>query len=159
MKYATLSYIWGSQPPFRLELNSLHSLSQKGALDSYLARFSRTIQHAIILLKRLGYRYLWIDSLCIVQDDHEDATILIRLMERIYGNSSVTVCAAGGDSKFGIPGALQKSRNLNQIVERCGNLELLAVRRVESYIQRSPWNTRAWTFQERLLSNRCLIFR
>ena len=79
-------------------------------------------------------------------------------MDRIYGNSSVTICAAGGDSKFGIPGALQKSRDLNQIVERCGNLELLAVRRVESYIQRSLWNTRAWTFQERLLSNRCLIF-
>jgi hypothetical protein len=57
MKYATLSYIWGGQLPLKLERNSLHSLSQKGALDSFSARFSRTIQHALILLKRLGYRY------------------------------------------------------------------------------------------------------
>jgi hypothetical protein len=158
MKYATLSYIWGGDISYKLQRDSVHSLSSKGASERFLDHFPRTIQHAILLLKRLGYRYLWVDSLCIIQDDSKDKAILIGIMDRIYSNSSVTTCAAGGDSKFGIPGALQTSRDLNQIVERCGNLELLAVRRVKSYIRRSPWNTRAWTFQEWPLSHRCLIF-
>jgi len=80
-------------------------------------------------------------------------------MDTIYGNSVFTICAASGsDAMAGLPGALPQSRNLIQQSERCGSLNLMVVRPVESAIRKTTWNTRAWTFQERLMSKRSLIF-
>lgn len=110
------------------------------------------------MAKSLGFRYLWVDSLCIQQDDEQDKKRLIGLMDKIYGSSVLTICVTSGDhANAGLPGICQP-RELFQDLGRCAGMDLLIVRLVEDRITDSTWNTRAWTFQERLLSNRCLVF-
>ena len=107
----------------------------------------------------LGERYLWVDSFCILQDDWNDATENIKSMALIYGRAIFTICAALGDhSDAGLLGYFLNSGKLVHHIELVGGLELMAVRTVDAHIQRSPWNSRSWTLEERLLSKRCLLF-
>lgn len=63
----------------------------------------QTIQDAILLVTRLGYRYLWVDSLCIVQDSKSSWQLNASAMHLIYGNAEFTICAADGkDSSVGL---------------------------------------------------------
>lgn len=68
------------------------------------------------------------------------------------------ICAASGNNWNSLPGVGMRSRSLLQHMAKYGSLDLLATRIVEDRIKASPWDNRAWTFQERLLSRRCLIF-
>lgn len=80
-------------------------------------------------------------------------------MDKIYGSSILTICAASGDSStYGLPGSQRSSRLLSQSIQDCAGLRLLTFKTLEDRIERSPWNQRAWAFQERMLSRRCLIF-
>ncbi len=117
MKYVTLSYIWGVGLLHLLRGLSLDRFSSKEGFASVLQRLPRTIYQSIELVNRLGYRYIWVDYMCINQDSQEEKEVLIRMMDRIYGNSVFTICAAGGDGQLGIPGVLPKSRDLTQQVE------------------------------------------
>ncbi|MCJ1326847.1 hypothetical protein MMC10_003513 [Thelotrema lepadinum] len=81
-------------------------------------------------------------------------------MDRIYSSAYFTIVAASGkDSEAGLPGVSLVSRESNQLIEEVRNLRLARVLpgRAES-IETSKWNSRAWTFQERLQSMRMLIF-
>ena len=82
-------------------------------------------------------------------------------MDLVYGKAYLTICAADGqDSNAGLRGfdpAL--SSTPQQIIVQCGpSVQLMCTQTAEYYIRQSVWNTRAWTFQERLLSTRTLIF-
>lgn len=81
-------------------------------------------------------------------------------MDLVYGNSELTVCAADGEGAFSGLKALDPSqRYAQQYIERYSQgVELMVSYVAETYVNKSKWNTRAWTFQERLLSKRCLIF-
>ena len=81
-------------------------------------------------------------------------------MNLIYGNAALPICAAdGNDSSAGLR-AMQpeEKHDIRQYEEICGGIPLMVSRPPETSIRESTWNTRAWTFQERLLSKRCLIF-
>ena len=65
----------------------------------------KTIRHAIELVGLLGERYLWVDRLCICQDDEETKASQIDIMGDIYGNALVTIIAASGwDANHGLRG-------------------------------------------------------
>ncbi|KAH7068888.1 hypothetical protein BKA63DRAFT_97450 [Paraphoma chrysanthemicola] len=85
---------------------------------------------------------------------------MIQLMDMIYTAASLTICAAeGAAAHSGISGILAANRNSPQItVQYEKDVRLMASESAESYIARSVWNSRAWTFQERLCSNRSLVF-
>ena len=118
IRYATLSYCWGLVQFFMLKKSNLKQLYVTGAFKSI--SLPRTIEQSLELAKLLGFRYFWIDSLCIIQDDREDWATVAPLMDRIYGNSVLTICAAGGnDVQYGLPGALPGSRDLIQHLEKC----------------------------------------
>jgi hypothetical protein len=55
----------------------------------------KIIQTAIYVTKRLDFRYLWIDRLCIVQDNREDWEAQAKQMARIYENAVLTLAAIG----------------------------------------------------------------
>jgi hypothetical protein len=57
----------------------------------------RTFKEAIQVTNSLGFRYLWIDALRILQDSNEDLQREIGSMDKIYRNSTLTIFAAGGD--------------------------------------------------------------
>lgn len=167
--YVALSYVWGSkedQEAFEDLRTSLKNVLIRGtpnALEEDLKKMPKSIQSSVELVRRLGYRYLWIDSICIVQDSKRSWKWNSEVMDCIYSNAEFTICAAdGNNAKTGLV-ALdppEETREQNeQIIERCApRVRLTIARDVESQVASSIWNKRAWTFQERLLSPRCLIF-
>jgi hypothetical protein len=103
-KYVTLSYCWGSTEIKKLERSSLEDLShEEGHHYVFSTKDISLIQDAIRVTRELGIRYLWIDSLCIIQDSTEDWFTESSRMGDIYSNSYCTISAtAAKDSSVGL---------------------------------------------------------
>jgi len=83
-EYFALSYVWGSQFPFFVTTSSrLEELEEPGGLNGYWNEIPLTIRDAVAAVARLGFRYLWIDSICIVQDDIEAQSAIIANMDLV----------------------------------------------------------------------------
>jgi hypothetical protein len=129
----------------------------------------RTIRDTVNLVRDLGERHLWVDLICIIQGSDRSWALNSLVMDKVYGNAYLTVCAVDGDSAYaGLqvlhahavspqPGTEKPSLSQN-IAHYSKDLLLMSTQPAESYIRRSAWNTRGWTFQERVLSPRNLIF-
>ena len=103
-------------------------------------------------------QYLWVDSICIVQDSTKSWELNAIAMDLVYGNAYFTICAADGDDA-GAGLLATTKRDFTQHMETYGpGVRLMVSYPAEAYVKKSAWNGRAWTFQERLLSERCLIF-
>ncbi|WQF89340.1 Putative heterokaryon incompatibility [Colletotrichum destructivum] len=158
--YVALSYVWGAGAGAYTTLTENVMLHRThGGLEEVLQKLPRAIQDAIDLVRRLGFRYVWIDRLCIVQNSARSWKLNAYNMDLIYGNAELTICAADGDATKGLCAMRPATRNTRQIKGHINSqLQLMVTRPPEMYIRASEWNERAWTFQERLLSRRCLIF-
>ena len=158
--YVALSYVWGKGKPYTTKLSNIMLHRKHGGLERNLEELPRVFHDAFDLVRCLGVRYIWIDSLCIVQDSSRSWGLNSRVMDLIYGNAVLTICAADGfDSSTGLKATHPKERDTSQISAVCApGLRLMVSRPPEIGIRASKWDTRAWTFQERLLSKRCLIF-
>jgi hypothetical protein len=113
----------------------------------------------MILCCRLSVHFLWVDALCIQQGDLEDKQDQMNIMDAIYSGAALTIVAASGsDSWAGLPGVRSNTR-FAQNKEVVGSLTLSPAQpTLRSSLQDSSWNSRAWTFQEAILSKRLLIF-
>jgi hypothetical protein len=160
--YMTLSHCWGGSTPLKLTQDSLES-HKKGILFHML---SKTFREAIMVVRRLKFNYLWIDSLCIIQNSTEDWQRESQFMGDIYRNSICTIAATA--SKDG-DGGLFRVRNplRNQRCEIWANeqhgiyIEIqdrVPLERYRREVSGGPLNNRAWTLQERYLSPRVLHF-
>ena len=161
--YVCLSYVWGqiNQPQYnsktKIAFESPDGLSQRSI------GLPQTITDAMIVTRQLGMRYLWVDALCIQQDNEEDKASIIANMGAIYSNATVTIVAStNSDPSEGLSGVTTKHRDKEQICERVQGM-LLAVafhdhRKRLKDMENSVWNSRAWTYQERHLSQRTLYF-
>jgi hypothetical protein len=90
--YACLSHRWGSGPQTHLTLKkNLETYMQHGIPS---AKLPLTFRHAVHICRTLGIMYLWIDCLCIVQDDHEDWCTQAVKMGDIYERAFVTIAAS-----------------------------------------------------------------
>ncbi|KAH6684977.1 heterokaryon incompatibility protein-domain-containing protein, partial [Plectosphaerella plurivora] len=166
-RYMTLSHCWGTLRILTTVKENI-DIHRRG-ID--LKALPKTFQDAIWMTDRLGIQYLWIDSLCIVQNDADDWARESALMAAIYSNSHLTLAATA--SKNGSEG-LFKERAVDTFSMTVPGLAPLAasvMRRREhecllnideesvDYFEDSlPLNTRAWVYQERLLSPRFLHF-
>jgi len=162
-RYVTLSYVWGQGNIVKaLEQNFRETVSNDSrirTLDLSRTILPKTISDAIFVTKLLNERYLWVDSLCIVQDDVEDLANNISHMDDIYRCSRITIVGAAGDAQTGLPGLFQDSRDVHQVRERVNGIELMApLPSLEERLRSSQWRTRAWTFQEEMLSRRRIVF-
>jgi hypothetical protein len=112
------------------------------------------------LVRRLGRRYLWVDPLCIVQNSKRSWDLDSWVVNLIYGNAFLTIYAAGGsDAWFGLKALSSSGHSTSQhIEERAPRVRLMVSQLAKTGINSTVWNTRTWTFQERLLSKRSLIF-
>ncbi|KAK4168150.1 heterokaryon incompatibility protein 6 [Cladorrhinum sp. PSN259] len=93
LEYAALSYCWGGPQEFQTETASL---THREAGFS-VADLPQTIQDAVKLTQRIGLQYLWVDSLCIIQDDAADKLREVTRMADIYKNACITISAARAD--------------------------------------------------------------
>ena len=153
-RFIALSYLWGKnfEQLFTTSEN-LPRLSKPYALEK--EHLPQTIKDTIKLTRKLGERYLWTDSLALIHDKgfqyHDDW---------IYARAHLTVVAGSGqNANAGLPGVRKESRMWHQCIEEVvPNVKLMVTHLAEDYIATSQWDSRAWTFQERMLSRRCLLF-
>ncbi|RDL41420.1 uncharacterized protein BP5553_01399 [Venustampulla echinocandica] len=165
-RYITLSYVWGSTPMLRLTTANRKELYQEGSLDLSTRQIPQTIHDAILIARELGERYLWVDAICIIQDDPQDSERYISKMDHIYSGSSLTLVAASGtDANAGLPGVRSGTRDMENFqdilkVDLPGGPQELAVARglLLPLLAFSRWDTRGWTYQERAFSHRLLYF-
>ncbi|KAI1750034.1 HET-domain-containing protein [Xylaria castorea] len=170
-RYLTLSYVWGQALSFQALKSNIEQLQAAGVLLSRpIARqVPKTIRDAIQITKRLGEIFLWVDSLCIVQDDDVTRGKTLRQMHLIYLNSVLTIIAEHGqNARQGIRGirGLSKRRLHQQtrfdIADDVGKVLVFKTdkERRNSRVLSNPrdYHMRMWTYQEHLFSKRRLIF-
>lgn len=160
--YVALSYMWGNRDLVVETLKSnLETFMLPQGLDKGPKPLPRTISDAVDLVRAIGQRYLWVDALCIIQDDEDDKAHQIRNMDLVYGLASFTIMAADGEGaevRGGLAGVKSGTRNIVQDIQEVEPNLTLAVSLGPQQRSRSKWNSRAWTFQEALLSRRMVIF-
>ena len=158
--YTTLSHCWGSHIPLRL-LSSNIATMQKEIPFSHL---TKTFQDAIYTSRCLGIYYLWIDSLCIIQDSEQDWQEQSATIARVYSGSYCNIAAAHAtDGTFGC----FTTRNAASITPLKLDLNwgpnpgpnyAIQSRYWRENVSEAPLNMRGWVFQERTLAPRNLLF-
>ncbi|KAI9730208.1 MAG: hypothetical protein M1834_005972 [Cirrosporium novae-zelandiae] len=157
-RFLALSYVWGGNQELQNTKKTQTSLEREGGLKMDDNRLPQTIKDAMFLVSQIKERYLWVDSLCIIQDDAECKHSQIAAMDQIYTHAIATIIAVSGDSaRSGLPGIRPNTRTWTQHVEKVQDI-ILGNRHKLGQLNGSPWNSRAWTFQEWRLSGRSLMF-
>ncbi|KAF2119307.1 heterokaryon incompatibility protein-domain-containing protein [Lophiotrema nucula] len=160
--YVALSHRWGGSNPMTLKSENLSSMKASIAFTD----LSKTFQDAIHATMSIGCEYLWIDSLCIVQDSKEDWMIEASSMKKVYRNALLTISATNPRS---LDEGLSSVRHSNHASFLIGNVrfqvgsqktaicQVVDEDRWKNMIRNAPINRRGWVLQERLLSRRIFI--
>ncbi|RGP62657.1 het-domain-containing protein [Fusarium sporotrichioides] len=169
--YCALSYCWGKSRCVTTTKANLVNHKH----DIPVATLPRTIRDAVLATRGLEINYLWVDSLCIVQDDTDDWSSEAAIMGDVYANATLTISTLSGTDcddglftphsfrqpyvlPFPIPPTPDRASNTRWVVpavqppvkeNNAGMLELPF---------RGPIHSRGWTFQEQMLSTRILWF-
>lgn len=166
--YATLSHCWGSAPNFlTLDSGNVERLKEWNSTDC----LPKTFRDAALLCYRIGIRYLWIDSLCILQagkGSAEDWSLHVTEMRTIYSNGLLNIAASRAASADEGMYSPRDTRLMKPAIVR-GNNRLICrdltndLFQVVDFSKRpgfrhQPLNLRGWVFQERLLSRRVVHF-
>ncbi|CZR51446.1 uncharacterized protein PAC_01322 [Phialocephala subalpina] len=157
-RYVALSYVWGFQPESK---NETGVSNPEYPPSIRFPDLPQTIQDAIVATRALGVQYLWVDALCIDQKSEKDKNEQLERMGSIYENSHVTIVAsATSSSSEGIPRFERARMDVAQFNAVIGEARVVfkSQRGWASEIFDGSWTTRGWTFQEALLSRRCLFF-
>jgi hypothetical protein len=123
-----------------------------------------TFRDAIIVTRRLGCQFLWIDSLCIIQDSHSDWVIESAKMQAYYQQALITLAAdrAIGDHEGFLQDHLSVGNSYElPFVDKDGEVKgtfFVGSKHKSPDKQRSPLAQRAWTLQEDWLSMRSIHF-
>ena len=147
VRYAALSYVWGTSEPPKLYSAQLQQLSGIGSLELLRMRMPQTIQDAMLLADNLRLRYLWFDSLCLVQDDPSDLNRGIMNMDAVYEGAVVTIIAAQGTSAdSGLPGVSKfpKTPKQNFVIVKPG-FQLLRFHSLDEELNKAIYASRGWT--------------
>ncbi|KAI5778610.1 heterokaryon incompatibility protein-domain-containing protein [Geopyxis carbonaria] len=160
--YMTLSHCWCTAP---IVLNTQATIKN---LNKCIPQSSlpKTFKDAIKVTKRFGVRYLWIDSLCIIQDSLSDWHYEAARMGDVYKFSHCNIAASRSSSSHGgcfvkrapelIPPCLVEATWHNRDLR--GKCHVIDLGLWRDKVSNAPLNSRAWVVQERLLAPRVLHF-
>lgn len=165
LEYAALSYVWGGPQKVTLLNENRAALQQDGALKD----LPQTLADAIVFTAALRLQYLWIDAICIIQDNNDDKAIQIGNMANIYSYSIITLIAATGkNADSGLPGVTAPRDGWQTEVrvpvpENDVPMSLVPsmnglIDEESNFLAGTVWSTRGWTFQERELARRVVVF-
>lgn len=167
-RYVALSYCWGVDAQTVMLTQSNKSELMSGVS---LQALDPTIRDSITVARELGFRLLWIDALCIIQDDDESKRTELGNMSKIYTYATVTTMASRANSvkdgflhdrmatsdrfahEDGHPKPIFRFRAQAGNKEDCVVLPEKKAHKLES------WYERGWTLQEMLFFGRRLQFR
>ncbi|CAG8954245.1 hypothetical protein HYFRA_00005865 [Hymenoscyphus fraxineus] len=159
-EYLTLSHCWGSASASDMPKLQKHNIQQLMQQIPF-KWLSETFQDSILVTKRLGFRYLWIDALCIIQDSLDDWLRESITMCDVYRGSTLNIAATaskdghGGCFRSRAPGRQPKLLRL-EIGESI--FDLFEQYTWDNEVERAPLSQRGWVLQERLLAPRTLHF-
>ncbi|KAI1293273.1 hypothetical protein F5Y03DRAFT_387991 [Xylaria venustula] len=162
--YRALAYCWGTKKSL---------VSTRASISSHLERIPvealpKTPREAIFAARQLGFQYIWIDALCIIQDDEADWAREAATMQEVYYNARLVLCASDSDNcdgglfrprKEGLVSPVQLTVPIPRKTwpgKTC--MYALPARASNMPRESGPVDCRAWTLQERLLSSRILYF-
>jgi len=154
--YATLSHCWGGATLVKLERGVLSRFKDGICIEL----LPKTFVDAIAVANYLRIRYLWIDSLTIIQDDADDWATESAAMEHIYQNS---FCNIGATASANSHGGLFFERRPELVLPHLLVLggEPFEIEWVEDWhyvVNNQALSQRAWVVQERWLCPRMLHF-
>ena len=175
--YIALSYVWGDVLPLLLSNDNHVRLTTVDGLAPSQDDVPQVFLDAMNVSEAMGCQYIWIDAICIMQDDVVDRTVQIENMRLIYSCASLTIVSDSSSATDGLPCLQNRSRTTQQTLHQHRRLQLSSIlpnlhyslsysqwRAGDSINSASgsrvtfPWESRGWTFQENLMSNRLLIF-
>jgi hypothetical protein len=157
--YIALSHCWGKARPLVTTTDALAD-HQKGIP---LKDMPQTFQDAVTITRELGIEYLWIDSLCILQDSKEDWEKESAKMANIYGNAFLTISASASESS---EQGIFRPRTVPPgppVELRCNDSDFEPIY-IDYKLENTPFqepqstDSRAWCFQEMALSPRVLVY-
>jgi hypothetical protein len=175
--YAALSYCWGGDQKLKLTKANYSQLFE----NIEFASLPLTLQDAVIVAAKFDILYLWVDALCIIQDDEADVGHELGLMAQVYRNASLTISASRAKSvnegflqpRLPFKDTAEVSFRLLLFQPQTQHMESIACFPASDLIgyeppvpklgesahhgnPNDPLISRAWCFQERALSN-CLV--
>lgn len=164
--YCALSHRWG--PADKQPLKTTRMNLQDHLSEIPLKRLPKTFRHAVLFTRGLGISYLWIDSLCIIQDNNQDWHSEAQGMGALYHNATLVIAAAGSQNSTG--GLFITKRPQSAVIQIPheplnvvdGSFYITLARLDPSGAtcipNRGPLRARAWAFQEWHLARRLLFF-
>ncbi|KAJ8060715.1 hypothetical protein OCU04_011020 [Sclerotinia nivalis] len=166
-KYIALSHCWGGQIDTSLTTSNLQSLQNKIKMSNLPANF----RDAVLITRALRIEFLWIDSLCIIQDSKYDWEVESKNMGDVYRNCVLTIAAAAAAYKAAdgiLHNPTQRRHDTKPKLKLSKDsgpddvVEIVGASRQQEDLQTlcssGPLQSRAWTLQEKILSSRILWY-
>ncbi|KAK8235048.1 heterokaryon incompatibility protein-domain-containing protein, partial [Phyllosticta capitalensis] len=160
--FVAMSYVWGAWGGANVTETTKESLEffcRKGGLRGLGESIPCVIRDAMALVRGIGQRYLWCDLLCVVSDNLEVKKSQIEMMDVVYSEASLTIIALTGlHGNMELPGVRPGTREPICLSETLENGARFLTRHVPltSFYDQTKYTKRGWTFQEELLSRKCL---
>lgn len=164
-QYAALSYCWGppEQAKWQLKTEIASLLARLEGINEH--EMTAVLQDAIRTCRALSIPYLWIDALCIIQNDEVDWDQESAVIGKIYSNAYLTICpwsskACTQGFLYRIPSQVEIpfQSKVKPTIHGSYSLQLNDIYNSEINIDifGSEWDKRGWTLQEEIMSNRIL---
>lgn len=174
VKYAALSYCWGSKADAATQLKTETATIQSRKSGVPIQSMPHVMRDAVKTCRVLSIGYIWIDALCIIQDDDDDWARESAMMGSVYKGAFLTICALSSLSchqgfltreTHKVRVAFQSDADpaisgLYTLIDRgvCGFEGGILGNPLAQDLERSSWDQRAWVFQEKELSKRLVLF-
>lgn len=157
-RYIALSHCWGQLSDDQRFCTYDSNLDHRMA-DIPYDQLPATFRDAVDVTRALGVRYLWIDSLCIIQQNATDWANESARMEDVFSNAYCTIAASSASSSLvGFLGP-RTPRDAIEITTSSGPIYLAEpIDDFAGDVENSVLSTRGWVFQERALSRRTIYF-
>lgn len=159
VEFLALSYVWGTDLERRecvkgaLTKNCVEELEHKDSLQP--SELPATIEDAIQACMALGERYLWVDRLCILQDDPGSKRHQIHAMGSIFESAKLVIVAAGAENMHAGISGISRLRRTIQVSTRFSGMEVVQqLPHILKSVKTTVWSTRGWTYQEAVLPRR-----
>ncbi|WQF85862.1 Putative heterokaryon incompatibility [Colletotrichum destructivum] len=159
--YVALSYCWGGDQALKCTQANLQALER----DVPLRSLPRTLRDAVEVCRRLHVAYMWVDALCIIQDDEVSKLAEVGNMAQVYKNALFTICASSASSTTegflnyrGSPFRDPITFRVPFRNESGAETSVDLVIEDHKSFEPEPLRDRGWALQEQLLSRRRLMF-